>query len=290
MKEFDNYITNLNSLEKSQATIKKYSYDVRLFIELFHVENVEDLYKINGMDWQSFLDSQVTLSANSKNGLIRSISAWVNWMKDFNVIKELNFLNSSRNKFLKVVKKPKTKLTDEDVKNIINAAQNKQDKAMIAILATTGIRRAELCNLKVSDINFSNSKVVIFGKGRKFRTTVIAPFAMDILNDFLSVRNDSHEYLFYGTHGKNVGKMTTTTVYNRVKSACVESGIDPEKFEIVTPHKFRHALITKVAKKSGILAAQVVGGHASSVTTALYIDDNESIVEETLNNLDWSGF
>ena len=282
MKELDSYINSLRIGGKSNATIRVYTKDLNKFISYFNVASAIDLGNISVVDYQNFYNSQ-ELSPKSKNGLIRSLSAFFSFLEtNHYVTKDNAFFNVrfGKGRFIKEPKKIKPILTHDECIALINAAKNIQDRLMLSIMVTTALRRDEISKIKLSDISGCNIK--ISGKGNKERVTRLDKNVCKILNSYLSKRKIDSEYLFYAKHGKRGVQLSGNSINNRVKHYVQIADIDPAKKGKITAHRIRGSALTEIAREYGLLAAMNVAGHSDIHTTMLYMEDGNSVTADVI--------
>lgn len=169
------------------------------------------------------------------------------------------------------IKRPKKErkipsvLTREEVKKLISVLDNSKSRLMVSMLYACGFRVSELVNLKVSDLDFSESVGSIKqGKGRKDRVFNLPEFLIRDLKDYCEVqKQNNREFLFTGRQGK----LTTRNLQKIVEKARVKAGIQKD----VHPHTLRHSFATHLLENGvDIRLIQVLLGHASISTTELY--------------------
>jgi site-specific recombinase XerD len=157
--------------------------------------------------------------------------------------------------------------TVDEVKRIlekpdVSTAKGIIDRTMMELFYYTGIRRSELLNLKVEDIDISKLLIrVQQGKFGKDRILPISKRAMGWIVKYLNwvrptLRINSN-YFFLNSEGK---KLSPNTPINRLK-----------KYSKYSPHKYRHAYATHLLKKGmKEVSLQRLLGHSELSTTQLY--------------------
>ena len=164
-----------------------------------------------------------------------------------------------------------------------------RDRAFLIVLADTGLRVHEACNLRRGDLDWNEGRAIIIGKGDKQAVVRFTSRAMRTLKDYLSLRAEldgsSGKQLtalpLFARHDKGTGKkikpITPTTgrniVAERVKQAL---GNDAEGH--ITPHSFRHYFVSTILRASGNLKlAQALARHENIQITQRYahINDDE---------------
>ncbi|RMG85076.1 MAG: site-specific integrase [Chloroflexi bacterium] len=165
-----------------------------------------------------------------------------------------------------------------------NSLTERRNMAVIALLAFTGVRRAELVALQWRDVNWDNATVKVrHGKGDKKRIVTVFGgvdgFAMNALKAWKkalekATGGEKRVYVFpslgKGGNVKADKPMPTDTVWRIVRETMKRSGI-----ENMTPHTFRHTLITELARHD-VATAQAQAGHASASTTLGYAHEIEA--------------
>lgn len=169
-------------------------------------------------------------------------------------------------------KKPKTliknTLSEAEVTLLIDAAKNIREKAIISLLAYSGIRNKELCNLRVNDVNLGDNMVrVTQGKGMKDRLINIAGECSRILIDYLNqFPRKGEDYLF--TTLRDGHKYNPSDLRKLVHVLSRRAKINKR----VYPHLLRHSLATNLLKRgANLYMIKEQLGHVFLETTATYL-------------------
>jgi len=163
-----------------------------------------------------------------------------------------------------------TVLSQEEVARLIASAQNLMHRTMLMTLYATGVRRAELCHLKVSDID--SQRMVIHvrqGKGGRDRDVLLTPKLLQTLREYWRWMKP-RTYLFPGTinNWRADVPITEKIVWTAVAEAAKHAGITKR----VSPHTLRHSFATHMLEAGADLRTiQVLLGHAKIGDTALYL-------------------
>ena len=164
-------------------------------------------------------------------------------------------------------KKLPTVLTREEVRALIDAAENIKHKALVELLYSSGLRISECLNLKVKDIDFNNFVgVVRGGKGKKDRIFIVSRRAAEDLQTLIIMEDKSSEdYIFTG---KNRNRpMTPRAAQKIISNLSAMAGITKN----VTPHVLRHSFATHLLEAGvDIRRIQELLGHANLNTTQIY--------------------
>jgi site-specific recombinase XerD len=143
-------------------------------------------------------------------------------------------------------------------------------RAMLITLYGTGVRRAELCQLRVEDIDSRRMVVrVLHGKGGRDRDVLLSEKLLDTLREYWRWMKPK-SYLFPGTvnNWRADVPITTKIVWNAVNEARIKAGIQKR----VSPRTLRHSFATHMLEAGADLRTiQVLLGHAELADTAIYL-------------------
>jgi site-specific recombinase XerD len=150
------------------------------------------------------------------------------------------------------------------------SAAGARDAAMIALLYSCGLRRAEVVALDLEDYDAGAGTLTIRGKGNKERLAHVVGGAADALADWLLIRGDEPGPLFWpvgkGKHLKHSERLTTQAVYYILQERARQAGVKE-----VSPHDFRRTFVGDLLDAGADIAVvQKLAGHANVTTTARY--------------------
>ena len=154
-------------------------------------------------------------------------------------------------------------------------------EVIIETLYQTGMRKAELCNLLVENVYFSENEVKIIGKGNKERMIPVSDELMQKLRNYFQIRSPSKEddiWFFISSKGK---KLNEKFVYSVVNSY----------FSLITskrkksPHILRHSFATHVLNNGAeISKVKKIMGHSSLSSTQVYTNADIEQLKKVFNN------
>ena len=177
-------------------------------------------------------------------------------------------------------KKPKTivkdGMTEAEVAIILAASKNTREKAILAVLAYTGIRNQELCDLRLRDVDLAHNLVrVLNGKGSKGRTVCMSGDCTHVLLQYLAkYPRTPDEYLFTTMRART--QYSTWALRRLVKRVVARTGFDKR----VHPHLFRHSLASNMlARGANLLTIKEQLGHSFIETTMIYIKSRQQRVQ-----------
>ncbi len=156
-------------------------------------------------------------------------------------------------------------LAKEDILKMINLTKNLKHKCIISLLYSSGLRRSELLDLKIADID-SNSMLIKVrqAKGNRDRYTVLNEAVLNTLRAYYKIYKPKL-YLFEAI--KPEKKYSPTSVFKVVNQAAKKAKIN----QSVHPHMLRHSFATHLLEEGiDLRYIQVLLGHNSSKTTEIY--------------------
>ncbi|MFT5248193.1 MAG: integrase/recombinase XerD [Gammaproteobacteria bacterium] len=171
-------------------------------------------------------------------------------------------------------------LSVNEVKSLLARASNIKHRCIMQLLYGAGLRRAELLDLKIGDIDSERDVIIVrSGKGGKDRHTLLGKTVLENLRTYYKEYKPT-TYLFEGKPG---GQYSTSSVRQIVKRAAQQAGIRKN----VTPHTLRHSFATHLLEQGTDLRyIQSLLGHNSSKTTELYTHIAVNHIKKIKNLLD----
>jgi site-specific recombinase XerD len=194
------------------------------------------------------------------------------------------------------MKKKETEfLTEEEAQAILRVPdrrtlQGKRDYAILLTLLTTGLRKAEICNLKVEDLKTYRNQAVIdvIGKGKKFRRIPLKNETLLAIKDYLKVNGNGidPDHPIFKTLGKygpyEERSLTPKAVDCLVKSMARKALIRKR----IHPHVIRHTFATTLLDKGvDLKTVQGLLGHSHIRTTERYLHSTDDRKVEAIKNL-----
>lgn len=204
-----------------------------------------------------------------------------------NMLYVLEYIAWSQGKDLKLIKPKRVHrrtefLTVEEVYALIKVCDTPRDRAIIGILAYTGMRSKELLALHVTDIDLDSRIIYIrdHGEGMKNyheRTAIIPRPLEKIIRKHLATRNTGNESLFPSRSGN---ALTGKGLQYMIRKYGVKAGIDKN----VHPHMLRHTTATLMcASGINIALVQQQLGHKDLKSTMVYSHVNDDILRKAID-------
>jgi len=155
-------------------------------------------------------------------------------------------------------------ISKEEVAEMIKRTENIKHRCIISLLYSAGLRRSELLNLKLVDIDGKRMLINVRApKGNKDRVTILSPFVLTELRNYFTEYRPK-EFLFEGQSKK---QYSAESVGSIIKASAKRAKIQKR----VTPHMLRHSFATHLLEDGADLRyIQSLLGHSSSKTTEIY--------------------
>jgi len=278
----EKYQQHLAVIRFAAGTIKRYIYFLNSFFKYLEEMNIFEIAAVTKdhiQDYQTHLYEAVNSrgepnSVFHQNNMLKVIKGF------FRFLAEQNYLVSDPSRDVSYARTPKrlprSILTGPEVKKMIRAPNTKtatgyRDRAIIEVFYSTGIRRNELINLQLADVDYHDGLVrVNSGKGSKDRVVPIGRIACRYIENYVKqvrpmlVKNPTDNHLFLTMNGT---KISENRLWELIKIYSKRSKIKKN----ITTHTFRHTCATLMLKnKANIRHIQELLGHSSLEATQIY--------------------
>lgn len=282
--DINQYIINLYQDKRrnkiSDETMQYYLATIHGLIELVN----KPLIKMDENDIEYYLRTkrqQGNCNA-SVNNLRRNLCAFFGWMCKQRII---HFNPAEVVEPLPVVMKPIEYMTSEDMSYMRDACRDVRDRALIEFLRSTAMRSGEIPLVRISDIDWNNGKVVIFGhKNNRFRTVMLDQVALQYIAAYVSTRKlpqNSNEFLFTHIKGDKSKALTNDGIRYVIKQIAKKSKVTRN----IYPHLFRKGTATQIVRRGGSdeMAGEYLGHTPRTVTSRHYTSKGSEHIEEIFN-------
>lgn len=276
IEEFLDYQEVIKGLGRN--TILRYSQELTRFLNFCKRQKITEANQLKIELICPYLqEAHIDKKADStKYAAIAAIKQWARFVimtdgRTENLIKIANIPSP------KIAKKIPLVLTRGQMNRLLDTPTPKdlfylRDKAILELLYATGIRASELTGLKVSDLEFSEGQIKVFGKGEKHRLVPVSPIAQQAVNRHLKAEGKRRggslkdgDYVFVSRQGTLLNRMD---VLRRVKRYAKRAGL-PASTGV---HTFRHCFATHLlAGGADLRSIQLLMGHVSISTTQGYL-------------------
>ena len=262
-------------LEKkySSHTIKAYESDLislQDFCRLnFDQENISHVNYSQIRSWIVLLVDQ-KLSNRSINRKVSSLKSFYKYLQKIKLI-DINPL--ANHKVLKTSKKIQIPFSSSEVNTVLSSFsidhsfEASRDRLIVELFYSTGMRRAELINLRVNSVNYAEKQIKVIGKRNKERLIPLLPSVIKSLQSYIKKReliNSSDSFLFVTQKGN---KVYETLVYRVINNYFSKVSSKLKK----SPHILRHSFATHLLNEGADLnSVKELLGHSSLASTQVY--------------------
>lgn len=268
------------SLEKNYAsnTLLAYTKDLNAFKEFlsseYGVSDLKSVYYPQIRRWITLLvDAEL-----SNRSINRKISALNSYYKFLIKTASLKSSPLSNHKSLKVQKKVHIPFSEKEVASVLNAINENnfeavRNKLIVELLYSTGMRRTELIQLKLNDVDINQQQLKVLGKRSKERYIPLLLGVQKSINSYINLRKQlktikDKDFLFLTVKG---AKMYGTLVYRIVTNYFDAISLKVKK----SPHVLRHSFATHLLNNGADLnAVKELLGHSSLAATQVYTHNN----------------
>ncbi|HET7815234.1 MAG TPA: tyrosine-type recombinase/integrase [Candidatus Baltobacteraceae bacterium] len=272
LRAFNEYL--LLELRRSDRTAREYIGDLKLFAAFVDPNGAADrvLLEASTSNIRQFLMDMTRrrLSAAAVRRRVAALRAFYKFAKreslrDDNPVVEIGMvkLPGRLPKAISIKDTERLLATKPDAG--MPEWQRRRDAAILELLYATGIRRAELVGIDLSDIDFEQRTIRVVGKGNKERFVIFNSYAQDALERYLAVRPPSSDgALLVSRLGR---RLSYPQVGNIFRLFVRLSGLEGK----ISPHTMRHSFATHLHQRGvDIMTIKELLGHESVATTQIY--------------------
>tara|TARA_R110002050_G_scaffold53118_2_gene120775 strand:- start:370 stop:1260 length:891 start_codon:yes stop_codon:yes gene_type:complete len=272
-KSFTDYLL----LEKnySALTVNAYQNDLENFLKF--AKNEYETTSINNVNYSQIRSWIVSLVENglTNRSINRKVSALNTYYKFLLKIGDIDVNPLAKHKALKTSKKIQVPFSEKEITTVLDDLHFEKDfegirnKLIIELFYSTGIRRIELVELKLTSFNLDNKTLKVLGKRNKERIVPLLETVLQTLRKYIKVRNELEgvldtNHLFLTKKGV---KIYETLVYRIINDYFSLASSKVKK----SPHILRHSFATHLLNQGADLnAVKELLGHSSLAATQVY--------------------
>ncbi|MFI1772313.1 tyrosine-type recombinase/integrase [Thalassobellus citreus] len=278
-KSFTDYLL----LEKnySALTVNAYQKDLESFLDF--IKNYYETNSINNVNYSQIRSWIVSLveSGLTNRSINRKVSALNTYYKFLLKIGDIDINPLAKHKALKTSKKIQVPFSEKEIATVLDDLhfekdfEGVRDKLIIELFYSTGIRRIELVELKLTSFSFDNKTLKVLGKRNKERIVPLLETVSQTLSKYIKLRNELEcvldtDYLFLTKKGV---KIYETLVYRIINEYFSLASSKVKK----SPHILRHSFATHLLNQGADLnAVKELLGHSSLASTQVYTHNSIS--------------
>ncbi|WP_422107726.1 tyrosine-type recombinase/integrase [Winogradskyella sp.] len=273
LQAFSDYLL----LEKnySKHTVLAYIRDLEMFQEFLKEQHdSEPISHINYSEIRQWIVELVN-SGISNRTINRKISSLNSYYKFLQKTQQIEVNPLRRHKALKMGKKVQLPFSEQELKQVlenaieVNDFESARDQLIIELFYATGVRRIELVNIKISDLDLNSKQIKVLGKRNKERYLPLIDTLITALGSYLDYRKQlpiikDEEFLFLTKKGLKIYEMLVYRIINKYFSEASSKAK-------CSPHVLRHSFATHLLNEGADLnAVKELLGHTSLAATQVY--------------------
>lgn len=279
----EEFLRHLKLLNMSPFTIKLHRFGLERFLNFMDQIRITDVVQIRQshiLDYQK--NRREFVNRYNKADGLRSQNQYITSIKKFmKFLKREGYIVADPSEDIEYIRLPKTlpkeALTYTEFRKLIRQIDEQtslgyRDRTIIEVLYSSALRRNELLNLRLKDIDYEGGYCRVTGKGNKERVVPIGKVACQYLESYikgvrLSFRNSNKsEYVFLSQKGNRIGEVALKDLIDKYAGM---AGIEKH----ITPHTFRRSAATgMIRNNANAMLVRDMLGHDSMEAINQYID------------------
>ena len=264
------YVACLYINGRSKGTVNQYTWTLKKLNDALNMPYTE----MKPYDIRFFLGT--LKERGTKSNYLESqrayISAFFKWLTEEEIIEKNP---CDRINPIKTPKEIRMPFSSVEIDKLRSACRRPLERAFLEVAISSGLRREEMCNLKISDVDLGSRTILVRdGKGGKDRVDYMSDVAAEYIRKYWTSRKQESEYVFATKAGNH--KMGKAGIYYLMKRLGERAGVDN-----VHPHRFRRTFASDLYKRGmDIYTISKLMGHSSIETTRTYI----TVMDDQLAN------
>lgn len=251
------FVSYLNSKRYSPNTVRVYSDSLSIFFRFTGTIPIDEIQNDDLIRFNNDYILKNGFSSSFQNQVVNAIKLYFRAIRSVRL--DVDLIHRPRRE-----KPLPNVLSKEEVKRLLDTPYNLKHRAMISLIYSCGLRRSELLNMTLRDIDSYRLVVIIRqSKGKKDRIVPLSPKILELLRDYFRAYRPK-KYLFEGQTGDQYSAKSLESV---LKQSLQRAGIDKP----VSLHWLRHSYATHLLEAgTDLRSIQELLGHKSSKTTEIY--------------------
>lgn len=259
-REFLEYL----EIEKGRSlkTIENYDRYLRRFFVFAKIDSSADITEDLVRKYRLYLNrvGESPLSRKTQNYYVIALRSFLKYLSRH----DIDSLDAEKIELAKIAPRELDLLDIVDLETLLVAPKGTREKALrdraiLEMFFSTGLRIAELCSLKIDDVNIDRGEFSVRGKGGKIRVVFLSDRAKKALKAYKDKRSTVDDDRLFA--------LTPRSIQRMIHQYAISVGIAKK----VTPHVLRHAFATDLLQNGADLrSVQALLGHANIATTQIY--------------------
>lgn len=277
-------------------TLQAYRRDVKqailFFEESYSITAIKKIDSDHIKDFLKFLRYEKKVGARTSSRKLSALKTFGIYLEEYHNIP--NFTQGVS--FPKLPHRLPKHLSEKHVSQMLNIAaedisiHGRRNRVFLCLLYVCGVRVTELVTMLISNINFDEKHLHIFGKGGKERLIPLPGEMVQMLRNYLHNVHPlltekiagSTDLLFPTVHAKKIISISRKFVWQTVKEFALRAGI----MHSISPHTLRHSLATHLLKKgTNLRLLQMLLGHEQLDTVQIYTHLDTSHLRELYDKM-----
>lgn len=269
----ESYISYLKAIQKSENTIKSYTTHINEMLSIINKPEKEIKY-VDLLEWMKVISSNSPATVNLK------ISAIKNYFKYLKKIEEIDFNPATELEKVRNNPKEKQYVSSQDMKNIIKNMYTAEGKAIVALMASTGLRYTEMANITLEEYKnalATDRSIVIVGKGNKERKIFVNDTAKFYIDNYLSknYKNKKGTNKLFVTADESCLRRSLIRAANKANLPYANS---------ISPHWIRMFFATNSLEHGVDLATiRDALGHSNIAVTSRYVKSCDNKIKNVMS-------
>jgi len=272
----EKYRAHLITLNYAVKTVKGNLFYLNRFLAWLKETGISEITAVTrdiARDYQTHLYEEINSYTGEPNSVTYQNRNLLVVKSFFRFLSENDYLVGDPAKNIAYAKEPqrlpRSILTQSEAKKVLHAADTKtvlgyRDRTILEVLYSTGIRKEELLNILLTDVDYNDGLIRInCGKGKKDRVVPLGKIACRYLENYIKavrpslIRNPYNNHLFLSLRGNRLSK---NMIWEIVKSYSGKAKMKKN----ISPHTFRHTCATLMLRNNAnIRHIQELLGHSS---------------------------
>jgi len=280
----DMFIRDRKAADRAEDTIRYYREQLIYFRDAFEKAGVNT--RLNRITHDDITEYFIEYSLNVRkiqrstlNTRLRAVRAFMNWAVQRGIIEESPMkdivISSTASSRIETYSREQLRemFRQPDLETFVGL----RDYTIMTLFLETGVRVRELVDIKIGDIRWEDSQIIIGGKNREWRLVPFQARARRVLKRYLKARGESFVDSLFITHDD--GKMSRKAVQDRISKYGRMAGIDDVRN---SPHTFRHTFAKmSVINGANLFDLQKILGHKTLEMVRVYVNLYSTEVAES---------